>query len=99
MPAQYPVSCSPQAWAAGSIFLIVQTMLGLRPNADEGRLVVRPALLGRINQLTVRRLRVGDHEVDLEITQEGSTPRVTVERAGPIEVVIDPGAPTVAATR
>ena len=25
MPAQYPVSCSPQAWAAGSVFLIVQT--------------------------------------------------------------------------
>ena len=22
MPAQYPVSCSPQAWAAGSIFLL-----------------------------------------------------------------------------
>jgi glycogen debranching enzyme len=99
MPAQYPVSCSPQAWAAGSIFLIVQAMLGLRPNADEGRLVVRPTLLGRINQLTVRRLRVGDHEVDLEIRQEGSSPRVTVERAGPIEVVIDPGAPTVATAR
>jgi glycogen debranching enzyme len=96
MPAQYPVSCSPQAWAAGSIFLMVQAMLGLRPDADGNRLNLRPTLLGRINEITIENLRVGSHRVDLEIRQDGAVPRVTVLRGGPIEVVIDARAPATA---
>jgi glycogen debranching enzyme len=30
-PIEYPTSCSPQAWAAGSVPLLVRTMLGLDP--------------------------------------------------------------------
>ena len=36
-PVPYPVACSPQAWAAGSSFLFLETMLGLRAHADRGR--------------------------------------------------------------
>ncbi len=96
MPAQYPVSCSPQAWAAASIFLIVQAMLGFRPDADANRLVVRPTLLGRINEITLENLRVGTHQIDLEIRQDGARPRVTVLRGGPVEVVIDASTPSLA---
>ncbi|HEV8281227.1 MAG TPA: glycogen debranching N-terminal domain-containing protein, partial [Candidatus Limnocylindrales bacterium] len=32
-PVPYPVACSPQAWAAGSSFLFLETMLGLRAHA------------------------------------------------------------------
>ena len=35
-PAQYPVSCSPQAWAAGSAFMLLQALLGLEADAFEG---------------------------------------------------------------
>ncbi|MGA7673117.1 MAG: glycogen debranching N-terminal domain-containing protein [Nitrolancea sp.] len=31
-PVDYPVACSPQAWAAGSIVLLVQVMLGIVPS-------------------------------------------------------------------
>jgi glycogen debranching enzyme len=32
-PVDYPVACSPQAWAAGSIVLMVQTLAGIAPGA------------------------------------------------------------------
>ena len=28
-PTQYPVACSPQAWAAGVVFMLIGSMLGL----------------------------------------------------------------------
>ena len=40
-PVPYPVACSPQAWAAGSPFLFLETMLGLRAHADRGELELR----------------------------------------------------------
>ena len=89
MPARYPVSCSPQAWAAGSVFLIVQAMLGLQPDADAGVLTVRPTLLGRVGRLSVRNLRVGGHAVDLECFQDEGGPRVEIERSDPIDVVVE----------
>ncbi|MGC4108367.1 MAG: glycogen debranching N-terminal domain-containing protein [Thermomicrobiales bacterium] len=35
-PVNYPVSCIPQAWAAGSGLLAVRALLGLRANAETG---------------------------------------------------------------
>jgi glycogen debranching enzyme len=89
MPAAYPVSCSPQAWAAGSIFLLVQSILGLRADADRGRLFLRPTLLGRLHHLELRDLRVGEHRVDLDVAFDGSRTRVDAGRSGPIEVIVE----------
>ena len=36
-PVQYPVSCSPQAWAAGAAPLLMRAMLGLEATRSEGR--------------------------------------------------------------
>ena len=44
-PVPYPVACRPQAWAAGSIPLLLRSGLGLSPDALNGRLrIVRPSL-------------------------------------------------------
>ena len=43
-PVPYPASCSPQAWAAASVPLLVRAMLGLEPDADGRRLRLDPAL-------------------------------------------------------
>jgi len=40
-PVPYPVACRPQAWAAGSLFLLLQAALGLRIEAWGRRLVLR----------------------------------------------------------
>jgi glycogen debranching enzyme len=33
-PVDYPVACSPQAWAAGSMILVLQTLAGIAPGPD-----------------------------------------------------------------
>jgi len=90
MPAQYPVSCSPQAWAAGSAFLMLQSMLGLRADADGGRLLLRPRLIHGLNRVELRRLRVGQHKVDLDIVRDGDHTRVDVINSGDLGVVVEP---------
>ena len=35
VPVRYPVACHPQAWAAGSVPYLLQTFLGLTPDADQ----------------------------------------------------------------
>lgn len=43
VPISYPVSCSPQAWAAGTLPFLLRILLGIEPRAAERRLTVRPA--------------------------------------------------------
>ncbi len=43
-PVSYPVACSPQAWAAGTSIVLVQTMLGLEPDALNRKLRLAPFL-------------------------------------------------------
>jgi glycogen debranching enzyme len=53
VPAAYPASCSPQAWAAASPLLWLRTLLRLDPWARSKQLSVKPALPGFINELHV----------------------------------------------
>ncbi len=71
-PVPYPVACRPQAWAAGAFPLILQAILGLRPNAPAGELlIVRPRLPHWLETVQVRGLRVGKGEVDLQYRRRG----------------------------
>jgi glycogen debranching enzyme len=90
MPAQYPVSCSPQAWAAGSIFLVVQALLGLEPDACGDRVTLRPTLPRVVNWLKVKRMRIGEHRVDFEVRREHGALKVDITQAAPIAVVVEP---------
>ena len=40
-PTLYPVACSPQAWAAGTPLLLLQSSLGLEFNPDRNEIVLR----------------------------------------------------------
>ncbi len=90
MPAQYPVSCSPQAWSAGSVFLMLQQLLGLRPDASHSVLYVRPTLPAWLKRLAIRRLRVGDSSVDLTFVRDGKKVHVDVHRADNLKVIQEP---------
>ncbi|MBX3073103.1 amylo-alpha-1,6-glucosidase [Candidatus Obscuribacterales bacterium] len=75
-PVWYPVSCAPQAWAAGSVFQMLSGCLGLIPDAQSGSLrVVRPALPEWLEHVEVRGIRVGKGICDLQFEREkdGST--------------------------
>ncbi|MFC5343071.1 glycogen debranching N-terminal domain-containing protein [Brevundimonas staleyi] len=65
-PIAYPVACLPQAWAAGSAFLMLQAALGVDVDALEGVVLVNnPTLPTGVDRLTVSNLGVGDSRVDL----------------------------------
>jgi glycogen debranching enzyme len=65
-PIAYPVACLPQAWAAGSVFLMLQSVLGLSIDAADGVVeVANPALPTGLDRLSITRLQVGDGIIDL----------------------------------
>jgi glycogen debranching enzyme len=59
-PVQYPGSNVPQAWAAGSVFSLLQAILGLQPDAPHKMLHVDPVLPPWLSDVTLRELRVGE---------------------------------------
>ncbi len=88
-PTQYPVACSPQAWAAAAPFLLIQACLGLNLRGSEKQVVFeRPCLPEGIPHLSIHGLRVGDASVDLMFERQGDTARVQVlEKQGDVDVV------------
>jgi glycogen debranching enzyme len=71
-PVQYPVSCSPQAWASGTPILILTALLGLKPDAASRELkIVNPRLPEFLTFLEIRDLRVGKSWVDLDFLRQG----------------------------
>jgi glycogen debranching enzyme len=91
-PVPYPVACRPQAWAAGSIPLLLKCGLGLSPDALDKRLrVVRPSLPRRLERVEVTGLELGSARIDLRFERAGG--HVTLADAhveGDAEVVTDP---------
>ncbi|ABF42260.1 Amylo-alpha-1,6-glucosidase [Candidatus Koribacter versatilis Ellin345] len=72
-PVHYPVSCSPQAWASGAMFLILTSVLGIRPSAQRKELnIVNPELPDWLDHLHVRNLRIGNSRVGLDFTRGGT---------------------------
>jgi glycogen debranching enzyme len=71
-PIAYPVACLPQAWAAGSVFLMLQAALGVTIDAMARTVTIdAPTLPTGIERLTVSRLQVGDALVDLAFERLG----------------------------
>jgi glycogen debranching enzyme len=71
-PVLYPVSCSPQAWASGAFFMLLQATMGILPDARAQVLHIRePQLPPFLRELVVRRLRIGDSRVTLQFTRLG----------------------------
>ncbi len=71
-PVHYPVSCSPQAWASGAMFLILTSVLGIRPSAPRKELnIVNPELPEGLDYLHIRNMRIGAARVSLDFTRQG----------------------------
>lgn len=88
-PTLYPVACSPQAWAAGAVFLILQACLGLRVDAKNSRIYLHyTALPESIPEVRIRNLKCGKSSVDLVFERRPETVAVDIlRREGEIEIV------------
>ena len=89
-PTLYPVACSPQAWASGSVLMLLGACLGLEMNAAEHCLRLRrPALPEFLDEVTIEGLRVGEASVDVSFYRYARGAGVDVRRRdGGLEVLI-----------
>ncbi|GAC1630703.1 MAG: hypothetical protein NVS4B7_19100 [Ktedonobacteraceae bacterium] len=75
-PILYPGGANiPQAWATGSIFHMIRTILGLRADAPHKRLYVKPTLPDWLPDIELLHLRVGPCSIDLRFWREGTVSR------------------------
>jgi glycogen debranching enzyme len=90
-PVSYPVACSPQAWAAGAPFLMLQAMLGISARAHENLLTVnQPHLPAWLHVVELRNLRVGSSRLSLVFRREGEiTSFSMLSRDGDVRVVME----------
>ena len=70
-PVQYIGANVPQAWAAGSAFMLTQALLGFLPDAPRNKLYVDPSLPRWLPDLTVQDLHIGKHKLDLRFWRDG----------------------------
>ncbi|MER9585658.1 amylo-alpha-1,6-glucosidase [Mesorhizobium sp. M0276] len=71
-PVAYPVACLPQAWSAGSAFMILQACLGIRIDGWKREISVEfPRLPIGIDNIVIRHLAVGQARVDLTFQRIG----------------------------
>ena len=93
-PTHYPVACSPQAWASGTAFGLLEAITGMRMGRDPetGRVNVlfrNPVLPEHINLLEIHGLRLGDEEIDLQLHRgEHDTGVLVKSRTSGVDVVI-----------
>jgi glycogen debranching enzyme len=89
-PTLYPSACSPQAWAAGAVFLLLQACLGLTIRASEATIYsFYPRLPKSVPEVSIRGLRVGQSTVDLEVRRNEEAVTVNpVNRTGDLKVKV-----------
>jgi glycogen debranching enzyme len=85
-PVQYLGANVPQAWAAGSVFALLQAILGIRPDAPRDRIFVDPALPAWLPDITLHDLRLGRRSFDVRFWREGEATHFEVLR-GTVHVV------------
>jgi glycogen debranching enzyme len=88
-PTLYPVACSPQAWAAGAVFMFLQASLGLRVHARTRQIhLMHPLLPESLERVEVCNLRLNDSSVDLVLERYGDVVGVHIKkREGDVEIV------------
>lgn len=88
-PTHYPVACSPQAWASGAVFMLLQACIGLEIDAPHRTLRFNRARVPVfLDHLRIDNLAVGDASLDLVLGRQPQGMSVdVVGRRGDVEVV------------
>jgi glycogen debranching enzyme len=88
-PTLYPVACSPQAWAAASVFYLLQACLGLTFDPLTQEIQFRnPQLPPFLETVEIRDLCIGDATVDLILQRYPNNVGINILRkAGEVRVV------------
>ncbi len=89
-PTQYPVACSPQAWAGATTLCLLQATLGLELfDGSHEVALYRPVLPEFLNHVHLRNLRLSGGSVDVLLHRHGNDVAATVTRRdGDVIVVV-----------
>jgi glycogen debranching enzyme len=82
-PIQYLGANVPQAWAAGSVFMLTQAILGFLPDAPHNKLYIDPWLPDWLPDITVQDLRIGKQKLDIRFWRDGGAISFAVIKGDP----------------
>lgn len=90
-PVRYPVACSPQAWAAGSLPYLLTAVLGIVPDAFARTMqVIRPRLPIWLDWVEIKGLTIGASHVDLRFERSGDlTLAAVTSKSDDVQVKIE----------
>lgn len=99
-PTAYPVACSPQAWAVGTVYLLLQAVLGLEIDPVNRRVnLYNPVLPNFLKEITIRNLSIDkntnvalqirkvNQEIEATVLNENSKVVVHIYHRAPIKAV------------
>lgn len=89
-PTLYPVACSPQAWASGAVFQLLQACLGIGFSAEKPQLRFdHPTMPEYLHRIEFHNVPVGDGRLDLVVRRHAQDVAVSVlHKEGDIEVAV-----------
>ncbi|MGI9535032.1 MAG: amylo-alpha-1,6-glucosidase, partial [Thermodesulfobacteriota bacterium] len=90
-PTLYPGACSPQAWAVGSIFLLLQSCLGIKVDGLNKQIsFCKPFLPELLDKIDVKNLRINNSTIDLKIERYANDVGINVlKKKGPSTVFVE----------
>ncbi|MGW0961334.1 amylo-alpha-1,6-glucosidase [Streptomyces gelaticus] len=71
-PSPYPASCRPQAWAAASSVMVLQSVLGLSADVPGGTLTVAPGFAEAYRPLKVEGFDIAGERLDITVDADGT---------------------------
>ena len=89
-PVLYPVACSPQAWSAASVLLLLQSCLGLQiSGVDRSIYFTRPYMPQSLGELRIHNLEVAGSTVDLLLMRQDHNVGINVlRREGAVQILV-----------
>jgi glycogen debranching enzyme len=83
-PAAYVVSCSPQAWAAGSLFMFLESLLDIRPDARAHSRTLSPVLPPMFGRVCLQHVRIGEGRFDITVDRDGPDVKAMIAEHNPV---------------
>jgi len=77
-PIQYLGANVPQSWAAGSIFSLLHSLIGIEINPVTSTIFADPTLPDWLPELRLERVRLGDRTVNLRVWRDGEDSRIEI---------------------
>ncbi|MDT5132935.1 MAG: hypothetical protein QOE41_2246 [Mycobacterium sp.] len=71
-PVPYPTSCSPQAWAAAALRLVLRSLLRLAPDIPRGQIQLAPVVPDRLLPVRLEHIPLAGSRIDIAVERDGT---------------------------